>query len=175
MTADAQRIPDGITDDHQRTTRGIGRHASVLPLVVLSTLVILPFLGLAGHETTVTADTSGTRAEWHGPAVIRNGEFTEFRLQVTSHEGIGDLTVVIPHALWEDVTINAFYPAASEETSEDGMFAFTFGPLDAGTTFFLKIDGQLNPDIHDANRGDVRILDGEEELLSLPVSIEVLP
>ena len=44
-------------------------------------------------------------------------------------------------------------PAATEESGEDGEFRFAFGPIRAGTTFDLKVDAQVNPDIVGGNEG----------------------
>jgi hypothetical protein len=99
----------------------------------------------------------------------------ELRLGVTSERAIEALVIEVPHGLWEDITISSLIPAAGEETSRDGVFSFAYGPLAPETEFRLKVDGQLNPDLAGGNAGLVRVLDGDVELVSLPVTIEVLP
>lgn len=169
------RPPDGITDEHLARPGPWRRATSVVPLVLLSALMLFALFGFAGRETTLSATANGTTATWHAPERIRNGEMMEMRLRVTSEAALGDLTVEIPSALWEDTTINTLMPAAASETSEDGVYRFAFGPLEAGTEFAMKADAQLNPDIFGPNSGTIRILDGDEELVTLPVTIEVLP
>jgi hypothetical protein len=66
-------------------------------------------------------------------------------------------------------------PAASDESSEDGEFRFTFAELGAGTPFLMKIDLQVNPDIVAGNEGSVILYDGEERLAATDVTIVVLP
>jgi hypothetical protein len=122
-----------------------------------------------------SATGGGAELRWEAPDVIRNGEFFEMRLIVTSADRIGDLGVGIPTALWEDITINTMFPAATEEVSEDGELRFTFGPLEPGVEFHLKVDAQINPDIVGSNEGTLRLYDGEEALVELPVRLEVRP
>jgi hypothetical protein len=167
--------PDGIRDEHQRPHGPLRRHADPLPLVVLGVLLLAAMLGLAGHEATRGADASGVALEWHGPERIRNGEFFEMRVRVRSERPLEDLTLGVEASLWEDLTINSFIPGPSEEHSEDGEFRFVFGALPAGSEFLLKVDGQLNPDILGTNEGALTVYDGETRLVSLPISIEVLP
>ena len=97
------------------------------------------------------------------------------RVGVESGEPIGELVIGIDQALWEDMTVNTLIPAASEESSVDGEYRFTFAELAAGTPFLFKVDAQVNPDIFGGNEGVVTVYDGEEELTRVAVEIGVLP
>ena len=132
-------------------------------------------LGLAGVEETLAEESDTATVTWHAPARIRNGEFFEIRLQVDAHERIEELVVGVDSTLWEDFTINTFFPAAEEEASEDGELRFTFGPLDAGGSFRMKVDAKINPDMLWRNEGTVTVYDGEEPIAELPIVMEVLP
>lgn len=167
--------PDGLSTDHQRTVTGLRRHASSLALLALTVVMAWALSGLAGVEETLTEETAAATVTWHAPARIRNGEFLEIRLEVDAHERIGELVIGVDSALWEDFTINTFFPAAAEEASEDGELRFTFGPLEAGTSFLMKVDAQINPDMLWRNEGTVTVYDGEEAIVELPIVIEVLP
>lgn len=167
--------PDGIRREHERAQAGLARHANLVPIVVLSLLMLAALTGFAGREATVTVRGAGATASWHAPELIRNGEFFEIRLAITAERAIGNLTIEVPASVWEDVTINTIIPGPGDESSQDGAFSFGYGLLEAGATFLLKVDGQINPDIFGPNAGTVRILDGEEELVAIPVRIEVLP
>jgi len=167
--------PDGLSAEHQRTAKGWRRHASPLALVVLGLVMLWALSGLAGVEETLTEETAVVTGTWHAPARIRNGEFLEMRLGVEAHERIEELVIGVDASLWEDFTINTFLPAASEEASEDGELLFTFGPLEAGTSFLMKVDAQINPDMLWRNEGDVTVYDGDTALVEMPIVIEVLP
>jgi hypothetical protein len=66
-------------------------------------------------------------------------------------------------------------PAATDERSTDGAFRFSFGEIEPGTPFLLKVDLQINPDIVGANHGRVTVYDGEDPLVETQISITVLP
>ena len=171
----APAYPDGIASEHVEEVAGWRRHASPLPLLVFGAVVVLAMTGLLGHERDWEASSGGTTLRIHQPEVIRNGEFLELRLTIESVDDIGALAIGIDQAIWEDMTINTMIPAASEESSEDGEFRFTFGELGAGTTFLLKVDAQINPDIVGGNEGAITVYDGDEELVSTTIEMGVLP
>jgi hypothetical protein len=171
----ATATPDGIGESHIQPIGGWRRHASPLSLVVFGTVVVLGLTGLLGHERDWHAESDGHSLAIHAPEITRNGEFLEMRIAVESERGIDDVVIGVDAALWEDMTVNTMIPAATEETSEDGEFRFTFGPLTAGTTFDLKIDLQVNPDIVGGNEGMVTLYDGDEPLVPIEVRVTVLP
>lgn len=168
-------MPDGLSTDHLRSRTGGRRRANPLPLLMLSLLMVAALAGLAGAEETLAEETDVASVTWHAPARIRNGEFFEMRLQVDAHERIGELVIGVDTGLWEDFTINTFFPAASEERSEHGELLFTFGPLESGGSFLLKVDAQINPDMLWRNEGTVTVYDGDAAIADLPIVMEVLP
>ena len=146
-----------------------------MALLALSLLMVAALLGLAGVEETLAEESDVATVTWHAPARIRNGEFFEMRLQVDAHERIDELVIGVDATLWEDFTINTFFPAAAEEASEDGELRFTFGPLETGGSFLMKVDAQINPDMLWRNEGTVTVYDGDESIAELPIVMEVLP
>lgn len=168
-------LPDGIHDENVELRGRLRRHANPIGVVLLGLVLTATLLGVAGREVTRSASGGGAELRWEAPEVIRNGEFFEMRVYVTSANGIDDLAVGIPSALWEDITINTMFPAATEEASEDGELRFTFGAFDPGIEFLLKVDAQINPDIFGSNEGVLRVYDGEQQLVELPVRLEVRP
>ena len=172
----ASRIawPDGVEDRHTQASPRT-RYAGLPSLALLILVMLLALLGLAGRESTVEADVSGVRLEWHAPTVIRNGEFFEMRIAVESSQPIERLVLGVDASVWEDFTVNTFIPSAEAETSRDDEFRFDFGSLEAGTSLLVKVDAQINPDTLGGNAGTVTVYDGQEALVSLPVHIEVLP
>jgi hypothetical protein len=177
MSSDQERghVPDGIAEEHVQPVAGWRRHASPLALVVFGTVMVLGMTGLLGREADWRAETNGVRLEVHTSEILRNGEFFEMRVRVEADEPITELVIGVESALWEDLTVNTMIPAASDETSEDGEFRFTFAELEAGTPFLMKIDLQVNPDIVAGNEGAVSVYDGEEPLATTEVTIAVLP
>jgi hypothetical protein len=167
--------PDGIDERHIQPIDGWQRHAGPLSLFAFGVVVVLALTGMLGHEREWNAETGGTALSVHMPQLIRNGEFFEMRIGVESDEPITELVVGIDQAIWEDMTVNTLIPAATDESSADGEFRFTFAELAAGTPFLLKIDAQVNPDILGGNEGMVSVYDGEQPLVQASVDIGVLP
>jgi hypothetical protein len=168
-------LPDGIRDEHVRPSNGLRRHASPLSLVVFGSVIVLGMTGLLGHERDWRAAAAGAELTVHAPETTRNGEFLEMRISVETDAPIGELVIGVESALWEDLTVNTMIPAPTNEESVDGEFRFTFAELEAGTTFLLKIDLQVNPDIVAGNDGTVTVYDGEERIVETPISMAVLP
>jgi hypothetical protein len=165
--------PDGVEHRHAGPSGRL--HALPIGIVVLSLVVIVALLGFAGREETVGASGGGVRLEWHAPTVIRSGEFLEMRIRLDASQAIARPVLGVDASVWEDLTINTFIPAATDESSGDGEFRFEFAPLAAGSTLLVKVDAQINPDILGGNAGTVTVYDGQEALASLPIRIEVLP
>lgn len=175
MSTKTSTLPDGIVDEHVRPIEGWRRHASPLSLVVFGVVVALALSGWLGRERTWSAEEGGIALEVHAPEIIRNGEFLEMRVRVTSDQPIAELVIGIDESLWEDVTVNTMIPAATDEASEDGEVRLTFAELAAGSAFLFKVDMQINPDIVGGNSGTLTIYDGEAELVATELSITVLP
>jgi hypothetical protein len=168
-------FPDGITDEHVAPRTGWRQHASPLSVVVFGSVIVLGMAGFLGHERDWVAEEGGATLRVHAPETIRNGEIFETRITVEAGEAIDELVIGVDQALWEDMTVNTMIPAAGEELSEDGEFRFTFGPIEAGTTFELKVDLQVNPDILFGNEGSVTLYEGDEELAAVDLAVSVLP
>ena len=150
-------------------------HALPIGIVVLSLVMVAGLMGFAGREETVSASAGGVRLEWHAPTLIRNGEFLEMRIRLDADQAIARPVLGVDASVWEDLTVNTFIPAATDESSIDGEFRFEFAPLEAGSTLLVKVDAQINPDILGGNAGTVTVYDGQEALVSLPIRMEVLP
>ena len=165
--------PDGVEKRHAGPPGRL--HALPIGIVVLSLVMLVGLLGFAGREETLSASGGGVRLEWHAPVLIRNGEFLEIRIRLDTDGAIARPVLGVASSLWEDITVNTFIPAATDESSVDGEFRFEFARLDARSSLFIKIDGQINPDILGGNAGTVTVYDGHEALVSLPIRMEVLP
>jgi hypothetical protein len=138
-------------------------------------VIVLGLVGLLGHERDWRAEGAGAELTVHAPEITRNGEFLEMRITVETDEPIGELVIGIESAIWEDFTVNTMIPAPTDEESTDGEFRFRFARLEPRSSFLLKIDLQVNPDILGGNRGTVAVYDGDAAIVETPISITVLP
>jgi hypothetical protein len=168
-------FPDGIRREHVAPKNGLRRHASPLSLVAFGSVIVLGLTGVLGHERDWRSEGDGVGLAVHAPETTRNGEFFEMRITVEAGVAIDELAIGVDQALWEDMTVNTMIPAATEETGEDGEFRFTFGPIEAGTTFDLKVDAQVNPDIVGGNEGALTVYDGGRPITAVDIGIMVLP
>lgn len=165
-------LSQGETEPHP-----FHRHASPLALILLGAAFLAALFGVFGGGAPArhTADTADVAVELRAPSRLRNGEFFEWRLTVTPKRTIADLTIAVPASLWLRTTQNTMIPAAGEEDFAAGAYRFSYGERTAGEALHVKIDFQLNPDQRGTNSGDVRVLDGDAVLATVPVSLLVFP
>ena len=168
-------LPDGIRREHVAPKDGLHRHASPLSLAVFASVIVLGLMGLLGHERDWRSEAEDLSLLVHAPEITRNGEFFEMRITVDAGTALEDLAIGVGKELWEDMTVNTMIPAATEETGTDGEFRFSFGPMEAGTTFELKVDLQVNPDIVGGNEGALTVYDGDRSITTVDIGIMVLP
>ena len=167
--------PDGIQDKHSEPHRGLRKHASPATLLILGTFLPAAAFGAFGKSTSFRA-SSGSASLWvEAPSRIRNGQLVEMRIHVRSEQPIDTLVVRVAADLWKDMTVNTLLPSANDEEMKEGAFEFTFGPLDAGADWLMKVSLQINPNLDGLNRGQVSVLDRDRELVATEVRIRVLP
>ena len=178
---DAQRRadtkpPDGIKQQHIRETRGIRQYRTavgVIALAAASGAAAIGLLGAPDAARVTTAERGGL--EVYGPRLIRTGEFFEMRFRAHAIDDLDEAVITVEDGIWRDITVNTMIPAPTEETHEDGEFRFTLGPLEAGQTFLLKVDLQINPDHFGGNTGTIGLHDGSELIAELTYELGVLP
>ncbi|HEV7311888.1 MULTISPECIES: hypothetical protein [unclassified Sphingopyxis] len=168
--------PDGITDPVDRA-QFWDRHASPISFLILGSLVAAAVTGHFGGQPSprVDADFGLARLSVLTPTVIRNGEFFETAIDIRADEPLTDATLAVEAGLWRDMTINTMIPAAAEEEYKNGEYRFSYGPLEAGETLSVKIDGQINPPLFAGNEGVIAVYDGERLLGRQVFRIKVLP
>jgi hypothetical protein len=171
----ADQYPEGISARH--ASAGANRHASwwrLGPLALVMAAALFGWLGGAPAPARRVTSAAATLAVTT-PDRLRNGMMFETRISAVAKRAVGDAVIAVPAAMWRDVTVNGMIPEPVEEEFAGGEFRFHFGPLDAGETLGLKIDGQLNPPRYSTSIGRLRLLDGEAELAALPLSLKVIP
>jgi hypothetical protein len=168
--------PDGIEPKHIHEAGGSVVRRWPFGLAGLGVLLALAFFGVYGNEERLTGSGSEVQLVVQGPGRIRNGEFFEMALNVGTRRDIRDLVVLIGADLWRDVTVNTLLPDPAEHGFRDGSYAFRFGPLGAGESLRIKVDGQINPShAPSANEDTIEIADGDTTLVTINYAMEVLP
>ena len=171
----ATNYPQGIEERHG-TAHG-NRHSSWWRLGILALVLGIALSGFLGGAPapTLRAANEAAGLAVTTPDRLRNGMFFETRISAVAKRPLEDAVIAIPAVTWRDVTINAMIPAPAEEEFVNGEFRFHFGPLKAGEQLGLKIDGQMNPPRFSSSRGRIRLLDGETEIVAIPVALKVIP
>lgn len=148
-----------------------------LGLVLLTALMGVALLGLLGGAPSPRFQARAAQAilTVKTPDRLRSGLFLEQTIEVRAVAPLGDAVIAIGAPLWQDITINSMIPAASDEGFEDGQYRMHYGPLKAGQILRLKIDGQINPPLTVGTRGAITLLDGTDEIVSVPLQIRVFP
>lgn len=175
MREDA-RTPEGIERRHIENAAGTRLHNVPVGLIGLAALLALSAFGFFGSEAPREATDDVATLRVDGPIRLRNGEFFEMTVTVDARQAIDNLVVAVDEPVWQDITVNTFFPAPEAETFAEGAFEFEFGPVEAGSTFVVKIDCQVNPDhAPSPNVGMIRISDGDEPITEVEYTLEVLP
>jgi hypothetical protein len=168
--------PEGIDRHHIEEAHGGRLHSLPLGLLGLGVLLALSIFGFLGAESTVEGEGQRAGLRVDAPERIRNGEFFEMTFTIDAREEIENLVVTVEEAVWQDITVNTFFPAAEAESFADGSFEFEFGPIEAERRFVVKIDCQVNPDhAPSTNTGSIGISDDGEPIAAAEYTLEVLP
>lgn len=173
----SREYPDGLDARNMHGGRLFARHASPLSIILLGSLLALALFDVAGGRpaTPITADFGAAALTVDTPATLRNGEFFETRIDVRADADIADLTIAVAPELWRDMTINTTLPSPAEESFDDGLLRWSYGPMKAGDTLHVKVDGQINPPLFAGTSGAIFLYDGDRRLGRLPMSIKVFP
>lgn len=153
------------------------RHASPISILILGGILLAAWLGVAGGQPSPPrmAEFGDARLIVKTPTTIRNGEFFETDITLIAKAPIEDAVIAVTPALWHDMTVNTMIPAPAEESFEDRRFRFAYGPLDAGDSLHVKIDGQINPPLFAGTEGEISVLDGDRRIGAMPLRITVRP
>ena len=167
-------FPQGITKEHGTVSN---RHASWWRLGILALILGIALSGLLGGAPAPTqrAASAGASLAVTTSDRLRNGTFFETQISALAKRPIADPVIAVPAGLWRDLTVNTMVPSPAEEAFVDGEYRFHFGSLDAGERLEFKIDGQVNPARWGGSGGRIRLLDGETEVVALPVTLKVIP
>lgn len=145
-------------------------------LLLLGGLLALGLSGaLGGLERTSRVRTDAASLELRGAETIRNGEYLELTILMTPRRDVTNAVMEIDAGFWRNVTVNTMIPAPEKEELKDGVMRFEFGPLNAGESATIKIDGQVNPHRFGRSSGTFVFLDGERKLTHLVRKLSVIP
>src|SRR3546814_19413541 len=111
---------------------------------MLSLLMAGALSGLLGgvHNRDLSIDTPAAAMRVHAPAVLRNGEFCEFRVQITARRDVAEPGSAIPAPYSRDATFDTIVTAPADETLSGEAVPGKYEAVQAGTRRESKIDGR---------------------------------
>lgn len=176
MSEGRTRYPDGLHADHERA-RPWRKAMNWIGIFILLALLAVAMTGVLGGGkrpvTTVERPIADLRVKT--PATLRSGMFFETDIEVRAREAIAKPVLAVSESYWRDITINTTQPAATSETSEQGMFLFEYEPMAPGDVLKIKFDGQLNPSLFGGTAGRFELRDDERVIAAIPAELTVMP
>ncbi|HET7568128.1 MAG TPA: hypothetical protein VFJ91_09075 [Gaiellaceae bacterium] len=171
-------IPDRIVLKRDRDLEGrrhavYGRRGGVL---LLAAFLVAGLLGVFGQRpgTSLAASPQAT-LELFAPAHLRGGLLYEARFTIRARRPLKHAVLVLSPGWAESQQINTIEPSPLGETSSDGRLALLLGHIDAGSTYRLFMQFQVNPTNVGRRAADVALYDGSRRLLHLDRTVTVFP
>lgn len=146
---------------------------------IIALLAVIPLLAAANvfgqRATTSNASVPAATLEVHSPGAVRAGLLFEARFTIHANRSIANAALVLQSTWLEGMTLNTLEPAPESETSQNGSLRLALGKIDAGHTFALILQFQVNPTTVGRRSQDVVLADGDLTLATIHRSITVYP
>jgi hypothetical protein len=171
-------IPDGVVLNRDRELSGRGheiwiRRGLFLLLPLVSLLALLNLFGQV--PATTRAASPAATLKLLAPARVRSGLLYEARFRITAHRDLKSATLLLEPGWLESMTLNTIEPSPVNEASKNGWLSLELGHIPAGGSHLLFLQFQTNPTNVGHRSADVRLLDGDEELVHIDRTITVFP
>ena len=173
-------VPDNLVLKHHRDLEGMYRSGIWVRRVVLAVLTVGAALALSNvfgqRPSTIQADVTAATISVYAPAAIRGGDFMEARFHITAKRDLKKAILKLDPGWGEGMSMNTLEPSPVDETSDNGRFSFTLGPIAAGHSFILFMQLQVNPTNVAWHRPqNVELDDGSQVIARLHRTITVFP
>jgi hypothetical protein len=172
------RIPDTIVLRRDRdlgprqndiwVRRGLFGLVCVVPLLAL-------FNVFGQRPDTSTGTAAAAQLSVSAPSHVRGGLLYQARFTITARKKLDQAELVLARGWIDDLTINTLEPSPTSETSQDGQLALDLGLIDAGQTYVLFVDYQVNPTNVGRHDQAVTLYDGNRALVTLHRTLTVFP
>ena len=149
------------------------RRALLLLLAVVPVLALLNVFGQSATEAT--ASTPAAKLTVRSPTHVRGGLLYEVRFTIQARQDIKNATLALGGGWANGLTMNTIEPSPTNETSNNGDLSFQLGSIQAGHSFVLHLEYQVNPTTTGTRKQQVALLDGTTPLASLTRQLTVYP
>jgi hypothetical protein len=173
-------VPDNLVLKRHRDLEGLYRRGIYVRRGVLSLLGILCLLALAnvfGQATSTSRTSFGAGTLSVSSATrLRGGDLTSATFTITATRQITNAILVLDPGWAKNMAVNTIEPSPTDETSDNGRLAFTLGRIDAGRSFTLFMQFQVNPtNVAWRRPQDVQLRDGATVLTTIHRTVTVYP
>jgi len=128
------------------------------------------------RPSTIRANVPAASISLYAPTAIRGGDFMEARFHITAKQDLKKAVLKLDPGWGEGMSMNTIEPSPVDETSDNGRFSFTLGPIRKGHTFLLFMQLQVNPTNVAWHRPqNVELDDGNKVIARLHRTITVFP
>jgi hypothetical protein len=142
-------VPDNLVLKRHRDLEGMYRSGIWVRRCVIALITVFAALGLANvfgqRPATVQADVPAATLSLYAPTAVRGGLLWEARFHITARRDLKKAILKLDPGWGEGMSMNTVAPSPVDETSEDGRFSFTLGPIAARHSFILFLQFQVNP------------------------------
>jgi hypothetical protein len=171
-------LPDTLTAERHRDLAGRNRHARarrILLLVValVPLLALLNFFGQRPGSKIVASPSASLKL--YVPDRLRSGLIYEARFHIRAAEQLDHAALVLSPGWLEGTTLNTIEPSPANETSQDGRLRLELGKIDAGRSFLLFLQLQVNPTNVGRRSTDVALYDGSTRILTVHRTVTIFP
>jgi hypothetical protein len=172
------RIPDTII---LRRDRDLGPRQNDIWIrrVLFGLICLVPVLALFNlfgqRPDTATGAAAAAQLSVSAPSRVRGGLLYQARFTITAKKKLDQAELVLARGWIQDLTINTMEPSPISESSQDGQLGLDLGPIDAGQTYVLFIDYQVNPTNVGRQDQTVTLYDGNQALVTLHRTLTVFP
>ncbi len=150
-----------------------GRRLILLLLAAFLLLGLLNVFGQKPRESVANGDAA--RLTVNAPTDLRAGLFYEGRFEVAALMRLEAPVIVLERGWLDDTSINTIVPAPTEERSVDHRLELEFEPIEAGKTFVLRMQFQVNPTLGRVRSQGVEIRDGARTIASVDRTVVTYP
>jgi hypothetical protein len=150
----------------------VRRALFAVPLAILALALANVF---GQRPVTRSAASPEASLSMYAPDHVRGGDLFVARFHVQARTTLTDARLVLGSGWLEGMTVNAVSPNPSSETSANGSLSLDLGKVDAGRSYLLFADFQVNPTNVGRRPADVELYDGQRRLLRISREITVFP
>jgi hypothetical protein len=173
-------VPDTLVLKRHRDLEGMLRSGIWVRRAIIAALTVFCLAGLANvfgqRPSTIGAHGPSATISLYAPTAIRGGDFMEARFHITAKQDLKKAILTLDPGWGEGMSINTVEPSPADETSDNGRFSFTLGPIAKGHSFILFMQFQVNPTNVAWHRPQaVELDDGNHVIARLHRTITVFP